>query len=655
MNRLYLDLETRWNIDLFKVGAVRAAADESAGINCIAWAMNASSLALVPYEDCVRGSQLNGLKGWFLDESCVFIAHNAQFEMECLERILGIKLPANRWIDTMAKCGYYGYPRSLKAAAEALGCDSKDSGGTAVMKKLVTGRYTPNDSPDDFNRLYSYCANDVMVMRQIDKLLPDLPPEIQARWVVDTEINARGVPVDVKAIENALMLKDYLSTGNDRHMSELTDGFVKTVGQTDKLVKWLQSTQGTYLSDCKAETVDKALSYTPMPLVAEQALELRQEAGLSSLAKYEAMSRYQVDGRLYEMHNWYGAHTGRPTGSGPQVLNLPRSQNPELWAETLSENPAYFYHLTNPSERLKEALRGTLCAPPGKTFVGTDLAQIEARATGWLAGEQKFLDLFATTDPYCTYGKKIFGREITKKDAIERTASKATVLAFGFAGGIGAGQRVAENYKIDFAAMADIILPTALPVENLAAARAYTYYMDGTPLKPLHEREAKAVDILKQRYRRDFPLIVQYWDILEQAFLYGGDAGFINVSIQRSGLRILTLPSGRQLFYHGVEIDDKGKYSYIGRKGRQAMWKGVVIENAAQAVNADVSDYFKMRANYEIAPVVHHCYDEFTMECDENKAEEVMKQLKELTQTKPPRYESLPLGFDYWTGRRYGK
>lgn len=321
-------------------------------------------------------------------------------------------------------------------------------------------------------------------------------------------------------------------------------------------------------------------------------------------------------------------------------------------------------------------------------FVGVDLSQIEARATGWVAGDTKFLSLFDTSDPYCTYGRNIFGREITKKnDPEERNAAKAAVLAFGFAGGIGAGQRIGTNYNFDFNVMADLILPLANESELKGADYCYKYYRDKMPPKPLPEREGFAVDVLKQRYRQDFSDIVNYWGVLETAFLMGGDAGMVNIKVHPSGLRVMTLPSGyHQMFYHGVkqwniavckECDLDGQehhisdrscrycgaaltrskgYSYQGRFGRSILWKGTLIENVAQAVNEDISGWYKLQANKEIAPVIHHCYDEFTMECEASQVDSVMSQLKDLTKNNKPDWcVGLNLDFSYWSGQRYGK
>lgn len=286
-------------------------------------------------------------------------------------------------------------------------------------------------------------------------------------------------------------------------------------------------------------------------------------------------------------------------------------------------------------------------------FVGMDLSQIEARATFWCAGSAG-LDLFRTGDPYCTYGSKLFGHEITKKDLIKRTASKASVLGNGFGGGIGAGQRTGDQYNLDFGILADIIMPTATYAEMAEADRNEKYYQEKMPLKPLSRRNAMAVDIAKQRYRADFWEIPVYWKLLEQCFLQGGQAGPVHIEVRAGGLRVVTLPSGRQMFYHGVKQMADGSYCY--RRGKKVvwLWYGQLMENVAQAINEDISCWYKIRAN-KIAPVVHHVYDEFTLECEARKTEDVMKRLKELTQTEPSYVPGLPLGFDFWEGNRYGK
>lgn len=659
--RIYLDVETSSKADLTKVGSAAYFAHPTTRLNCLVFAVDDGPLLFVPYEECYPGSPLNGLAALLCFNDYVLVCHNAEFEKQALKACLNLHIPPEKFICTMAKAGYYGYPRSLDKMTQALGTSVlKDIQGSAVMKKLCKGQHTPQTAPEDFQRLYVYCAHDVESMRQADKLMPDLPPNVQELWVLNAEINAHGVPIDLRTVNNAIALKEYLKEQADLKMSAITGGVATTVGQIDKIHTWLIS-QGVNLVDLTADTVARTLD-GPLPPAVREVLLLRQGAGLSSLSKYDKMLAYQVNGRLHNMEDFYGAHTGRATANGPQLKNLPRTLEADMWSFMLREHSLLLLAIfgENAAKKMKEALRGVIRAPgedgdlQEKWLIGADLSQIEARAVGYLANCQQFLKLFeAGRDPYCEYGYNIFGRKITKADLIPRTASKATVLSFGFAGGIGAGQIGAELYNLDLNILVGIILPTATPAELTEGERNVKYYLDKRPDKPLTHDQALAVDILKQRYRADFPEITNYWDELENTFLIGGWAGRVHVDVRAGGLRVVTLPSGRQLFYHGVESDGKS-YSYQGRHGKVNLWKGILIQNLAEAVNEDCISHFKLLARKHIGPIIHTCYDEFTCEILRSQLESATKMFKEIMATTPAGYEGLPLAYDMWDGKNYG-
>lgn len=659
--KLYVDIETYSSVDLEEHGTPRYAAAEHSGLLCLQYACDNGPLNLLGYYDCIelksrvytRPAVLAFLSAW--EAADTVVAHNAEFEIWWL--IIVCALSHKRWLDTMVKCAYYGYPRALGFAVKALGCKhQKDGQGKSLIDLLSKGGYyTPEDKPEEFERMYRYCGDDVLAMREADGLLPELPAGIQERWETDLQANLRGVPVDLRMIQNAIGLRAHFSAAADMQMASLTSGAVQSIGQGEKLKAWLKQ-RNVPMSDCQADTVTRTLATVNLLPVERQALELRQASALSSLAKYEKMADYQLDGRLHLMSDFFGCHTMRPSGRGPQVLNLPRSEDPELWADMISNAPSLTFQLSEPMEKLKEGLRGSLCADSQHVFIGYDLAQIEARAGAWAARDYEFLALFENSDPYCTRGKKLFGKELNKKDhPTERNASKANVLSLIFAGGIGAHGRAAQTYKFDLQILADIILPTATPAELFEAEKRWIWYIEKNPPKPMTHAQGLACDVAKQRFRKDYPRIAAYWNELENAFLYGGWAGRVHFEVRGSGLRVMTLPSGRQMFYHGVYQAEDGRYCYQGRRGRYWIWRGVLMENVAQCINADVSDWFKVRVN-QIAPVVHHCYDEATMEVEKSRADEVMALVKHLTQNEKPEWaDGLPLGFDYWMGRRYGK
>ena len=104
--------------------------------------------------------------------------------------------------------------------------------------------------------------------------------------------------------------------------------------------------------------------------------------------------------------SYWGAHTGRFSGgSGANWQNLPRNGQ----------------------------LRRSLCAPEGHTMLTVDASQIECRLAAWLCRENKLLDVFRRgDDPYCDFGRTVYGRDITKADKAERFVSKVAVLGLQY-------------------------------------------------------------------------------------------------------------------------------------------------------------------------------------------------------------------------------
>lgn len=611
-----------------------------------------------------------------------FVFHYALFELSILKHVYGVTIPLNRVIDTYAMLGYYGLPRSLDKGAQALRCSKlKDIGtGSSAMKEISKGLLTPDDAPELFEQMYAYNINDVEVTREIFYKLPPLPAAVQALWELDMEINMRGFPIDVEAARHAIVLRDSLKEEANETMANLTGGKITTVGQVGRIVEFAKEF-GVIMEDGGADSVRRVLANPDTPLELRRVLALRQEAGLSSVAKYEHVINKEVDGRMHQQFDHNGCGTGRPKSWGFQALNLPRSASADVYAEALHDAPDLIpVVFSKPRQVLKEAIRGLICAKEGYELVGGDLGQIEARLTGWNADDQAFLDLFRSGDPYSAYAPNLWGHALDKSTMdpfaflMKRTACKATILSMGFAGGIGAAQRGAETYGFSLDEVADLKLPSATPYELDRAHYSYhTYYLPKRPPKALTERQGMAADLLKQNYRRDFARIVSYWDELWHAFIHGGQAGPVSIE-RKAGLRILTLPSDRQLFYHDVRLhkrkilanhfgeelpdDDEGDneeyWTYQARDKRKRIWKGTIMENVAQAENHDVSTWYMRQANEFIAPVVHQCYDEFTLEVPAAKVDWAKEQLAELVKTQPEWSKGLPIVFDIWSGKRYG-
>lgn len=83
-------------------------------------------------------------------------------------------------------------------------------------------------------------------------------------------------------------------------------------------------------------------------------------------------------------------------------------------------------------------LRLSILAPKGHMIAVVDSGQIEARVNAWLWGQTDLLDAFRAADAgtgrdaYCNFADHIYGRTITKADAVERQVGKVAVLGLGY-------------------------------------------------------------------------------------------------------------------------------------------------------------------------------------------------------------------------------
>lgn len=126
---------------------------------------------------------------------------------------------------------------------------------------------------------------------------------------------------------------------------------------------------------------------------------------------------------------YYRAHTGRFGGTNKMNFqNLPRGGE----------------------------LRLSILAPKGHMIAVADSGQIEARVNAWLWGQNDLLEAFRAADngtgrdAYCNFADHIYGRTITKADAVERQVGKVAVLGLGYQMGAAKFQMTLAKSKIYF-------------------------------------------------------------------------------------------------------------------------------------------------------------------------------------------------------------
>ena len=149
----------------------------------------------------------------------------------------------------MAKARRHSLAGKLAINTKILGTPQKDPRGESLVRKLTRPwtptkkrtehRYTPQNAWSDFLALYQYCDQDTVAEDNVSAHTPDLTPYELGTWQMDQTINARGVQVDIAALDAAI---DILMQTERRYTAELvqlTDGAVHSVSEVAKFGAWL--------------------------------------------------------------------------------------------------------------------------------------------------------------------------------------------------------------------------------------------------------------------------------------------------------------------------------------------------------------------------------------------------------------------------------
>jgi len=337
MKILWGDFETRSNVDLKKCGADIYARDLSTQVMAFGYAFD---------EEPVEVIKLGGLPTQRIRDHVAsggaFVAHNATFEWliwnYAWRRVDPTIPPLNisQVECTMVRAYSMGLPGALEKAAPAAGIEKqKDMKGNRVMlqlskpKDILNGQtiwWDPVEHKEKFDRMYSYCAMDVEIERELYKRLRPISKSERILWELDHKINQRGICVDVLASKTAVEIVEIESERLDSEMRKVTNNGVGTCSSVGQLTDWLK------FRGCKVEGVAKSdvtdlLERKTLPEDCRLALNIRAEAGKSSTKKLQTLiDRTSLDGRMRSTLQFYGAGTGRWAGRGFQLHNLPRQK-----------------------------------------------------------------------------------------------------------------------------------------------------------------------------------------------------------------------------------------------------------------------------------------------------------------------------------------
>ena len=363
----------------------------------------------------------------------------------------------------MAKAAAHCFPRQLELAGQVMGLEVQKAAeiGKAMLDKFSIPRnptkadprlwHTPEEFPEDAEKLYYYNEVDIVSEAEASSRCPDLTGEELDFWLADQLINRRGVAVDSKAVADCVAIVDQCITQYNAELRQLTGGAVEQASQIERLKGWLAghgvlmgSGRGSGDEEAFEEKLKEVRKWCKShPAEASnlapaiRAIELRLLVGSSSVKKVHAMTHMVGStGRLHDLYNYHGARTGRPTGGDTQPTNLPKGgpkvyecaacghhfgahtvvcpwcttlrrmdQKTCEWWEAVDDALAVIatrslstvqHYFGDAMHTVAGCLRGLFVAADGHDLVSSDFSSIEGVVTAVLAGEQWRVDMFAT-------------------------------------------------------------------------------------------------------------------------------------------------------------------------------------------------------------------------------------------------------------------
>jgi len=169
-------------------------------------------------------------------------SHNAMFERGGWENVLVARhgwppLPPHVQRCSMATAHVDQYPGALGKLGPVLGLDvTKDKDGKRLIDKFCMPRNPtkadprtriwPKDDPDDFERLCAYCDQDVRSEMAAADAMDSMTHAETGIWLIDQEINHRGIAIDRAAVRDCLAILDQVLDQYGRECRILTGGIV---------------------------------------------------------------------------------------------------------------------------------------------------------------------------------------------------------------------------------------------------------------------------------------------------------------------------------------------------------------------------------------------------------------------------------------------
>lgn len=595
---LFIDIETFGGVDLSESGVYRYAASPRFEILLVGCAVDDGSPVVL--ETVGKDAVVPELEAMLKDPHYLKVAHNANFEMNCLHSA-GYTVIPEQWADTMVLAEYASLPPSLAGLSTVLhlGKDAKLDTGKALIEYFCKpheeagerGRYLPEDNPDGWRDFIEYNKRDVIAEREVFKRLRcyDQPNDHDV-FYLDLKINRRGVGIDTELVSSAIAISEVMTKKALEELKTLTG--LENPNSNAQFAQYLNEQGYSVENVNKSARIELYESSIP-PKIA-RILELKDIISKASVKKYQTAQKSVCDdGRLRGAFQYYGSHTGRWAGRKVQLQNLRRnklenlSDVRELVRKRDFQELEFRFGKDHITDVLSQLVRTMLVPSDGNKFIVADFSAIEARVIAWLAGETWREKVFAADgDIYVSSYAQAFGVPVDEVSKDLRQIGKVMELALGYGGSVGA-------------------------MKQFGAEKLGMIESD--------------MQMLVSKWRATSPQIVQFWYALEDAAIkairYGAETKLnkgLVVKIENSCLAI-RLPSGRTLYYQkptleAGEYGDQITYEDVSpnKKSmvRQKTYGGKLTENVVQAIARDCLAAAMLRLDTAGYEIVSHVHDE---------------------------------------------
>lgn len=619
------------------------------------------------------------------------------------------------WLDTLYLARIAGRHGKLDALGKSLLGEGKDK-AKKLLKKLTTavpsirGMFSyPFIAPGDLSAFTTYTIADVELLIRIWGEFDSLFVEAEV-IATHNNINDRGVQVDIDLLSLIEDVGLYSVSEAAKAIATLTRGRLNenNIRSVQQVHTWLQ-TWGVEIVDDKGKKclrkdvvqryinspyiIDEYLmSAREIPPIVIDVLRLRMHALRITDAKVSRARQSAINGRIYDLHTYHQAHTGRASSQRVQIHNLPRPPKgldiqklvslctSDSFLSTRNDAKVCFDKIKGEIDRqevpltvddaLSAMIRPSIIAKPKtettpkKKLCICDFSTVECRGVAWIAQEEKLLQVFHRQDnglskfgPYEDFASRIYGIGIEQVTSFQRQVAKPGVLGCGY----GMGE---DKFRVYAAAMGVDLVAAGITAGHVINLFRDTY----TKIAGWKPQQKEGV---KSSYR-----VGGIWKALEKAVKdcvatrvpqYAGKCGWEMMGADL----VCILPSGRHIHYPEAKIEDvvpaycytlnlplepKATVTYWCNRGyRKSLYGGLITENVVQAICRDLLMCAMVEMEQEGLNVVLHCHDEPVCEEEEAKAELSLRLMVQIMSTTPEWAKGFPIACEGYTSDRFVK